>query len=361
VIAYRVSTPTLTAVAYVTKGLVDVTEAEILRILGSTTFTDRSDRYMMFRSITVGITALLAQARTIDDLRALVVGRTTVSTEKDLLTLCATAAEATTAILGMDRAADDRWSLTLSAKRPIWTHAKWSPRRALSRYFRGASTHDAVRQPVDLRLQADAKTMHVSVNLVAAPVGKRAVAERAGALRPTVAAALVQLATNGIGDDVAASGVYDPFCGSGTVLLEAHHAGRPVFGSDADPTAVELTRERLAPSLDLTGDSAVAALNHRFFAHDVLNGVPKRVTAATLVTNLPWGKQVIIPRRGDLYSATAALAATCSARGGRAVLLTTHEDQCAAAIRRTGRTGKVTTRRIGLLGQTPAIVLVEPQ
>ncbi|MBK7585496.1 MAG: hypothetical protein IPI67_35585 [Myxococcales bacterium] len=36
--------------------------------------------------------------------------------------------------------------------------------------------------------------------------------------------------------------VLDPFCGSGTVLVEAHRLGRRALGIDANPLAVELTR-----------------------------------------------------------------------------------------------------------------------
>ena len=38
--------------------------------------------------------------------------------------------------------------------------------------------------------------------------------------------------------------VGDPFCGSGTVLVEAMRSGRPCFGSDINPLAVELARLR---------------------------------------------------------------------------------------------------------------------
>ena len=36
--------------------------------------------------------------------------------------------------------------------------------------------------------------------------------------------------------------VLDPFCGSGTVLVEAMAAGRPPFGTDLNPLAVRLAR-----------------------------------------------------------------------------------------------------------------------
>lgn len=52
--------------------------------------------------------------------------------------------------------------------------------------------------------------------------------EREGALRPSVAAAMVRLAgTRGV--------LLDPCCGSGTILMEAREAGWRAFGTDLDP------------------------------------------------------------------------------------------------------------------------------
>jgi len=64
--------------------------------------------------------------------------------------------------------------------------------------------------------------------------------ERAGALRPGIAAALVWLAgkPNGV--------LVDPCCGSGSVLAEAAGAGWEAAGFDVDPEAVAVARENLA-------------------------------------------------------------------------------------------------------------------
>jgi hypothetical protein len=97
------------------------------------------------------------------------------------MSLCAAAAEATTDILGADRAGEDRWWVTLSAKNPVWACGKWSPWPSLTRNFRGATVEDRARRAVDPRVQVDARKVHVAVNLVTTPVGKLAVAERAGA------------------------------------------------------------------------------------------------------------------------------------------------------------------------------------
>ena len=44
--------------------------------------------------------------------------------------------------------------------------------------------------------------------------------------------------------------VYDPFCGAGTVALEAWAAGRNVIASDLNPYAVVLTKAKLFPPLN---------------------------------------------------------------------------------------------------------------
>ncbi len=63
--------------------------------------------------------------------------------------------------------------------------------------------------------------------------------EREGALRPSVAAAMVRLA--------GASGLLlDPCCGSGTILIEARAAGWDAFGTDLDPSVAKRNGQRVA-------------------------------------------------------------------------------------------------------------------
>ncbi|MGH3160032.1 MAG: hypothetical protein ACRDNF_26120, partial [Streptosporangiaceae bacterium] len=103
-----------------------------------------------------------------------------------------------------------------------------------------------------------------------------------------------------------------------------------------------------------------AALSHRIFVHDVRQGAEQRVRAGLVVGNMPWGKQIQIPRRQELFDGTAEVIRPVVTGGGVAVLLTTHEEQFTARLRRALPRTLITTRRIGLLGQTPAIVVVRP-
>jgi len=81
-----------------------------------------------------------------------------------------------------------------------------------------------------------------------------------------VAAALVRLAISGAGPEVLGRGVYDPFCGTGTIAAEAVHLGLPVFASDIDERAAELTRQRLAGERAGSAPGAADVLRHRVFA-----------------------------------------------------------------------------------------------
>jgi 23S rRNA G2445 N2-methylase RlmL len=179
-------------------------------------------------------------------------------------------------------------------------------------------------------------------------------------LRRSVAAALVRLAVAGADAAAVGRGLYDPCCGTGTVVAEAARCGLPVYAADLDPAAVELTRARLAAPGGEVPVLAADVVQHRVFVHDLLRGLPRRVDSGLVASNLPWGKQVSVPRRGDLFAACAALAGHVVAGGGSCVLLTTHEEQLVARIRRQAQRADVAVRRIGLLGQTPAIVSIRP-
>ena len=98
--------------------------------------------------------------------------------------------------------------------------------------------------------------------------------ERRGALRPTVAAAMVGLAGKARGVLV------DPCCGSGTILGEATSAGWHAVGGDIDPTALRSAiRNVQAP-----GAVPVALADARRLP--IADGA-----AGACVSNLPFGRQ----------------------------------------------------------------------
>jgi tRNA G10 N-methylase Trm11 len=234
----------------------------------------------------------------------------------------------------------------------------------IAKHLNGANVDAQERHRVDVRIQVDNDLVHFSLNIRDRPVGKRVgepAVTRAGALRPTVAAALVRLAVAQASPGIIRQGIYDPFCGSGTILAEATAIGLPVFGSDIDPEAVTITRQRLAQLGRAGGGKPTSAEDwtHRVFTNDVLKAAfPARVLAKAIVGNMPWGKQIKLERRTELFDATAKFITPAIAAGGVAVLLTTQETQLAARLRKHIKNVHCETVKIGLLGQSPAIVLV---
>jgi 23S rRNA G2445 N2-methylase RlmL len=98
--------------------------------------------------------------------------------------------------------------------------------------------------------------------------------ERPGALRPTVAAAMVNQAGEPSGT------LLDPCCGSGTILTEAFARGWTVLGRDIDPPTVEIARANAPEAGVEPGDARTLRLADE--------------TVAACVSNLPFGRRYIV-------------------------------------------------------------------
>jgi 23S rRNA G2445 N2-methylase RlmL len=128
-------------------------------------------------------------------------------------------------------------------------------------------------------------------------------AERSGALRPTVAAMMVSLAGPHAGT------LLDPCCGAGTILREATASGwTEVRGGDIDREAVATAR-RNAPSA-------------RVEQWDVRHMDLADASVSAVVSNLPFGRQFEVPgsMRDWLADALSEMARVTRG-GGRLVLL----------------------------------------
>jgi len=354
---------------YFTKGLGDVASDELIAIVPGAVIIELSERYFIGACSASALDAARDYLRTIDDLRLLVAGPTRVLDAHAFATLCSVAAKETRRFVEDD---PDRvgasWSVTVSARTPIWREKMpWDPARIISTSLNGADTQARSRSAVDLRLQVEGDTMHLSLNIWDRPLGKRAEKppQRLGALRPTVAAALLRLAVTNIDPAILNDGVYDPFCGTGTIVAEAREAGLQVYASDIDPAAVAICRDRLlqqaTPPSGAPNETERQTLERKIFLHDARQGFPQGVMARILVANLPWGKQVQIARRSDLLKGVATMIARVVRKGGSCALLTAHEKELLSHLRAIANDVHVEVRHIGLLGQSPAVVLVRQE
>ncbi|HEV3158154.1 MAG TPA: hypothetical protein VGZ00_12480 [Candidatus Baltobacteraceae bacterium] len=348
-------------VLYFTKGLGDVALEEFREMFPTGTIIGdvESSRFFGVEIPEDVPTTAWERLRTVDDVRLLVAGPVEIRNEVEFADLCSAAALAVNRARSRDtRSSHERWSVTLSVRNPVWRQGEtWDPAAVIAEHLKGATLDAKIRQPVDLRLQVDEDRVHIAMNLFAQPLGKCAeTPSRHGALRPSVAASLIWLGMRGVTPQVLRDGLYDPFCGSGTIVAQAMRHGLRVFASDISDEAVRLTRERLAR---IKGAGDEADILHRVFTHDVKRGFPSRVRAGVIVSNLPWGKQIKIDRHQELFDAVAGFVERAIKNGGSCALLTTKEDRLIARIRRQlhDEDAQIESRRIGLLGQTPGIVI----
>lgn len=148
-------------------------------------------------------------------------------------------------------------------------------------------------------------------------------------LKPTVAYAALRLA----GPFEDAPTILDPFCGSGTMLLEAAELwpGARLLGSDRKPAAVRGTRDNLAANGHL-GRGRIQPVDAREMAAQWSD---ERIDA--VVTNPPLGAH--LARSLDFegfYARVLAQAATLLDGRGPIVLLASRVDELRRAVDRAG-------------------------
>jgi 23S rRNA G2445 N2-methylase RlmL len=173
--------------------------------------------------------------------------------------------------------------------------------------------------------------------------------ELPASLRPSVAAAMVLLTEPEPGDIF-----LDPFCGSGTLLLERSAAGRYglLLGGDIVYRSAAVTRD--SPTLQRRG---------RLIGQWDAGRLPLASESVSKVaTNLPFGKQILTPRGVQaLYPAFFAELARVLHPGGRAVVLSSEFDLVKETLRHQPTLSILTGYSIAVLGQWGRIYILQRQ
>jgi SAM-dependent methyltransferase len=163
------------------------------------------------------------------------------------------------------------------------------------------------------------------------------VVERAGALRPSAAAAMVFLAGRGPGR------LLDPCCGGGTILAEAQAARWQPFGLDRDPSAIAASRANLGTPVPLV--------------HGDVRALPfGDGTFRSAVSNLPFGRAYSV--QGDPQRwLTAALSELerVTVPGAPIVLLVPDSRHMRGALAAHETLRLARKLDVSLLGQTTAV------
>jgi 23S rRNA G2445 N2-methylase RlmL len=175
-------------------------------------------------------------------------------------------------------------------------------------------TDDDATAGLNVRVFIEHSTAHVGVRLADHPLHRRSYKQWhvPGSLKPPVAAAMVWLA--GIQPGVA---LLDPFCGAGTVPIEAAAYGMRALGGDLDASAL------LAAQANARAADAYAGLSvWDARALPLASGSAERI-----VTNLPWGREVAVDGTLEtLYRDACAELRRVVTPAGRIVLLTSAPD-----------------------------------
>ncbi len=167
---------------------------------------------------------------------------------------------------------------------------------------------------VNLRVFIEHEQAYIGMRLAKQPLHERPYrqVQRAGALKPSAAAALVMAA-----DVRAGQRVLDPCCGSGTLLIEAAAKGALVCGGDNDQAAVR------AAQINCRAAGVCASL--QCWQAEALP-----LAAASIdrvLCNLPWGRQTQAEGAlADFYQAAFAEMRRVLAPAWRIALLTTRPE-----------------------------------
>ena len=161
-----------------------------------------------------------------------------------------------------------------------------------------------------------------------------------GGIRPTVAQCLVRV-SQPRGNET----FYDPFCGAGTIAFErAAHPHRKLFASDIDAAVLEAARANLASDVIL-------------FQADATKTQMKNESVDTVVSNIPWGKQVAVEDLGQLYADFLRELRRILKPDGKAVLFTDQQEPLEGACRGAGFTC-VQVTQFSLHGLHPGVFII---
>jgi tRNA (guanine6-N2)-methyltransferase len=201
----------------------------------------------------------------------------------------------------------------------------------------------------DIRIFLDKDEGLVSVRLTKESLYQRAYRKnlKEGAIKPSVAAAMVYLASGGQSD----LKIVDNFCGSGTILAESIYAGNEIFGGDVDSKSVLITKNNLS-NLGFKREDNIKRLNALN-----TNWTDNFFNAA--ISNLPWDKQVKVESITDLYIGTLKEYSRIVKSDGVICLIITKPELLIRYAKNIFPFALIKEIKIGLLGQTPSIVLIK--
>jgi 23S rRNA G2445 N2-methylase RlmL len=211
--------------------------------------------------------------------------------------------------------------------------------QGITSHYAWQYSEDEVKSDIDIRVFIEHQSAYLGLRLGKTSLQKRAYKQihTLGSLKPPVAAAMLLLGskTDGL--------VVDPFCGAGTILIEACLMGFPALGGDLDNKALDAA----VKNAEFAGSKPALAL---WNAHHLPIASQ---SAGMVVSNLPWGKQVpTSPDLERLYQLACLEIKRILLPGSPAVILTSLPEWIPEEILHI-----VKKFEISLFGQNPTILI----
>ena len=335
-------------IAYTTKGLEQVSSDEIKHLLPEAEIGEIKTKRIVFE--TDNEPQILLQLRTVDDVGVLV-SKTGASTTEDVVSFAETL-DFNEAISVIEQVRDigKKFSITATLA-GVQGYKSGELIERLSKVFTskmGLQFSEIERLGFDIKIFVDRNEVYCSVRLAEESLHNRRFKthSKEGSLKSTIAASLVQLAC---GWDTNLK-VVDNFCGSGTILAEALLAGNQVFGGDIDPESVQITIKNLQ-NLHYKAEGKIKVL-------DATDTNWSNGCFDCAISNLPWGKQVEINHITSLYAGTMKEYQRILKPDGKLCLIVSNPELLVKYAKRYFPDKRVTTNKIGFLGQNPTIVLI---
>lgn len=324
-------------VAYTVKGLENIVENELNAVLGSIQLIQKEDKIVIFDY--EGSLEKINKLRTAEDIGIFVSELNSIDMDKVNVAIN---------FIKTFRSINNNFSITTSFISN--TKDKDAMVNSIIEKLTNASLvyTDKDRSNLDFRVFLNANIDFLAIRLNVNALNKRdyEIGNYMGALKPTIAAAMVQLATDNILEDAK---VVDNFCGSGTILCEAYHKGFNVHGGDISTEAIMLTKQKLK----LLGYTNIENIR----IQDATKTKWNSDYFDCAISNLPWDKQHQITRITDLYVGCIKEYKRILKSKFRLCIICHKPELLIKHIKKEFGDMKIQRLDIGYLGQNPSIIL----
>ncbi|HWQ11433.1 MAG TPA: methyltransferase domain-containing protein [Roseiflexaceae bacterium] len=337
-------------IAFVTKGLEQVVVEELKHLITDVDILEVGDKRVLFDSEQP--LATLTSLRTVDDLCLFV---SKIESAQNIASLLSAVREADfdrpRSIISELRALKDDFSITTtmvgveSFSAAQLADAVQSDLRM--RYSWSYTERD--HSHFDVRIFIDRTVAYIAVRLTAQSLMHRTYKKRSkpGSLRPTVAAAMVYLATRFRGG----LSIVDNLCGSGTILCEAAAIGNKVSGGDIDAESVSISVSNLK--------NVVARLDPQVRVLDAVKTGWPDGSFDCAISNLPWGKQVDLRSTAALFEGTIKEYSRIVKGRGTVCVLTPRSEPLIKYAKKYMQGCQIKLIPVSFTGQSPTIIVVE--